>query len=464
MADDRSSPTRPRRTRSTRRTRTVVRRLAREARERGSRMSLHLAEHAAERRFLEHGDGPIPGWYESRLKLRRDLLEWPGKSPVALADDLGALGPHGICVHLTDARPEELELRRAPGGAGRLLPALEPVHRDAPAAAARGARRRDPAGARDRLARVERVARRARRGARAGRSLLRPCRRASSSGWRRGRARARSAATTSGASRAARGRASSRSTATRATIPCAFVLRNVRAPRRWVVRRRGERSDVVSVLARVRTYGSLVAFSHTVFAMPFAASAVVLSLAVPHEPLTALRVRRDGRVHGLRADERDGVQPLGRPRRRREEPAHPRRGTSRRATVRAGEALALAVVSGLAFLAVAATLGFWPAVLAPGRARGPARLLVREALHVGRARLARRRALARAGRRVARDGRAAGAGHRAAHGRRGHVAPRLRRPLLAPGRGLRPRRGAALDPGPLRQTARAWRSPRAPTS
>jgi cytosine/adenosine deaminase-related metal-dependent hydrolase len=89
---------------------TVVRRLAREARERGSRISLHLAEHAAERRFLEQGDGPIPGWYESRLRLRRDLLEWPGKSPIALADDLGALGPHVICVHLTDARPEELDV------------------------------------------------------------------------------------------------------------------------------------------------------------------------------------------------------------------------------------------------------------------------------------------------------------------------------------------------------------------
>ncbi|HEX3771087.1 MAG TPA: amidohydrolase family protein [Polyangiaceae bacterium] len=88
----------------------VVRRLVREARERGARASLHLAEHAAERRFLEHGDGPIPGWYEARLRVRRDLLEWPGKSPVALADDLGALGPHVLCVHLTDARPEELEL------------------------------------------------------------------------------------------------------------------------------------------------------------------------------------------------------------------------------------------------------------------------------------------------------------------------------------------------------------------
>jgi aminodeoxyfutalosine deaminase len=82
----------------------------RDARERGRRLSLHLAEHPAERRFLEHGDGPIVAWYESRLKLRRDLLEWPGKSPVAFADDLGALGPHGVCVHLTDASPEEFEL------------------------------------------------------------------------------------------------------------------------------------------------------------------------------------------------------------------------------------------------------------------------------------------------------------------------------------------------------------------
>ncbi|MGO9834560.1 MAG: amidohydrolase family protein [Polyangiaceae bacterium] len=88
----------------------VVRRLVRDARERGVRASLHLAEHAAERRFLEHGDGPVADWYEARLKLRRELIEWPGKSSVALADDLGALGPHVVCVHLTDARPDELDL------------------------------------------------------------------------------------------------------------------------------------------------------------------------------------------------------------------------------------------------------------------------------------------------------------------------------------------------------------------
>ena len=39
----------------------------------------------------------------------KDGLAITGKSPIALADDLGALGPHAICVHLTDARPDELE-------------------------------------------------------------------------------------------------------------------------------------------------------------------------------------------------------------------------------------------------------------------------------------------------------------------------------------------------------------------
>jgi cytosine/adenosine deaminase-related metal-dependent hydrolase len=88
----------------------VVRRLAQAARDGGVRVSLHIAEHAAERRYLEQGDGPVAAWYESRLKLRRDRLEWPGKSSVFFADAIGALGPHVVAVHLTDARPDELEL------------------------------------------------------------------------------------------------------------------------------------------------------------------------------------------------------------------------------------------------------------------------------------------------------------------------------------------------------------------
>ena len=88
----------------------VVRRLVAQARERGVRASLHLSEHAAERSFLERGAGPIIEWYMDRLRIDPEQIAWPGKSPVAFADELGALGPHVACVHLTDARPAELEL------------------------------------------------------------------------------------------------------------------------------------------------------------------------------------------------------------------------------------------------------------------------------------------------------------------------------------------------------------------
>src|SRR5260370_18226113 len=94
----------------------VVRRLVGDARERGERVSLHVAEHASERRFLERGDGPVADWFATRLKMRRDALAFPGKSPVAFAEELGALGPHVLCVHLTDARPEELQLVAQRGG------------------------------------------------------------------------------------------------------------------------------------------------------------------------------------------------------------------------------------------------------------------------------------------------------------------------------------------------------------
>jgi cytosine/adenosine deaminase-related metal-dependent hydrolase len=88
----------------------VTRRLVESAREHALRASLHLAEHSSERRFLEQGDGPIADWYERRFRLPRGRAGWPGKSAVAFADELGALGPHVICVHLTDARPDELAL------------------------------------------------------------------------------------------------------------------------------------------------------------------------------------------------------------------------------------------------------------------------------------------------------------------------------------------------------------------
>jgi 4-hydroxybenzoate polyprenyltransferase len=121
----------------------------------------------------------------------------------------------------------------------------------------------------------------------------------------------------------------------------------------------------MTVLARIRNYGSMVAFTHTVFAVPFAASAVVLSLAVPHEPLGAGRAlamlacmvcARTSAMAFNRWADRD-VDAKNPRTRARHLPA---------GVVRPSEALALAGASGLAFMAAATTLGFWPAVLAPG--------------------------------------------------------------------------------------------------
>ena len=121
----------------------------------------------------------------------------------------------------------------------------------------------------------------------------------------------------------------------------------------------------VDLTTRVRTYGSLVAFSHTVFALPFAASAVVLSLAVPHRPLD---VARGAALLGCMVCARTSAMAFNRWADRDVDARNPRtRGRHVPAgIVAAGEALALAVGAGIAFIFLAALLGFWPGVLAPG--------------------------------------------------------------------------------------------------
>jgi 4-hydroxybenzoate polyprenyltransferase len=120
---------------------------------------------------------------------------------------------------------------------------------------------------------------------------------------------------------------------------------------------------VMNVISRIRTYGSLVAISHTIFAMPFAASAVVLALAEPHVAVTPLRVaamlvcmvaaRSSAMAFNRWADrDVDAVNP-------RTKMRHVPSGQ-----VKPGEALALTIVSALVFVASAATLGAWPAILA----------------------------------------------------------------------------------------------------
>jgi len=97
----------------------AARALLESAERRGLRTSIHLAEHAAERRAVEHGDGPVPEWYERRLKQRP---EWPRRPLFDLAADVGALRPNVVLVHLADARPDELSKVAASGAPVVLCP------------------------------------------------------------------------------------------------------------------------------------------------------------------------------------------------------------------------------------------------------------------------------------------------------------------------------------------------------
>jgi 4-hydroxybenzoate polyprenyltransferase len=121
----------------------------------------------------------------------------------------------------------------------------------------------------------------------------------------------------------------------------------------------------VSTLSRIRTYGSLVSFSHTVFALPFAASAVVLSMGVPHERLTLLRALA---MLACMVSARTSAMAFNRWADRDVDAKNPRTRSRHvpAGVVAPGEALGIVVVSGAAFLGAAASLGFWPAVLAPG--------------------------------------------------------------------------------------------------
>jgi 4-hydroxybenzoate polyprenyltransferase len=121
----------------------------------------------------------------------------------------------------------------------------------------------------------------------------------------------------------------------------------------------------MTALSRVRTYGSLVAFSHTVFALPFAASAAVLSLREPRADVTAWRVAL---MLACMVSARTSAMAFNRWADRDVDARNPRtRGRHvPSGVVRAPEALGLAVLSGVAFVAFAALLGPWPGVLAPG--------------------------------------------------------------------------------------------------
>lgn len=98
----------------------AVRAVVESATRRGLRTSVHLAEHPAERRMIELGDGPLPDWFEQRFRQRPD---WAPHRPLFdHAAAVGALGPSVLLVHLTDARPEELAQVAASGASVVLCP------------------------------------------------------------------------------------------------------------------------------------------------------------------------------------------------------------------------------------------------------------------------------------------------------------------------------------------------------
>jgi cytosine/adenosine deaminase-related metal-dependent hydrolase len=77
-------------------------------REVGTRTTLHLAEHAAERTYLTHGTGPYFE-FATRLRLPIGSFPVPREGPVDYAARLGLLAPDVLLVHLTDVRARELE-------------------------------------------------------------------------------------------------------------------------------------------------------------------------------------------------------------------------------------------------------------------------------------------------------------------------------------------------------------------
>lgn len=87
----------------------AVRALLALARRVGSRSSLHLAEHASEREALVHGRGKMVDFLASK-GVPVGAVQWPGKGPIAYADELGALAEDVLLVHLADANHEELDL------------------------------------------------------------------------------------------------------------------------------------------------------------------------------------------------------------------------------------------------------------------------------------------------------------------------------------------------------------------
>jgi 4-hydroxybenzoate polyprenyltransferase len=113
---------------------------------------------------------------------------------------------------------------------------------------------------------------------------------------------------------------------------------------------------IIESVEKARAYSSLVRLSHTVFALPFAASAVVLALGRPHAPLTLSRALI---MLAAMAAARTAAMAYNRYVDRDVDAQNPRTAGREvpQGIVSPREALLLAVAAGAAFVVAAALLG-----------------------------------------------------------------------------------------------------------
>src|SRR5258706_6942644 len=119
---------------------------------------------------------------------------------------------------------------------------------------------------------------------------------------------------------------------------------------------------MTETLGRVRAFSSLVKLSHTVFALPFAASAVVLAIGRPHVPLTAARVFS---MLAAMVGARTAAMAYNRYLDRDIDGENPRTSDREvpKGIVSPAAALGLTIGASTLFVGAAATLGPWPRAL-----------------------------------------------------------------------------------------------------
>lgn len=102
----------------------------------------------------------------------------------------------------------------------------------------------------------------------------------------------------------------------------------------------------------VSRYASMVKFSHTIFAMPFALVGYAYAAANDRCGIFAAAARKGTACNGVRPQHGDGIQPVCRPADRRAEPRHRNREIPA-GIITPRRALIFVIVNAALFLAVA---------------------------------------------------------------------------------------------------------------